>query len=229
MDERPGAFGGRVVLVLVLSKAGEDPIGFRRARQAVLHLVVDPETGTGIFGALCLGKPVGIAHELGPERPVAPDLVQRVELVFVDFCHVFDIAAGLAKERGNPGFLVVEPRAEARVLLAFGSDEQVHEHRVEDGFTGGFARGVFPVVQSLDRAGQRIGDDVVFHRAEQHVRDGRDEGDQDKDQKRRDEHEGAHLLPPQRPSQRGLEGPAVGGKHRSVLGRVAHDRYPEVS
>jgi hypothetical protein len=75
-------------------------------------------------------------------------------------------------------FLIVQARAEPGVGFLLDRDEQVVVERGEHRFVRALPD-AGSQSEAPRRSRQRVGDDAVFDRAEQHVRDRRDKGDQE--------------------------------------------------
>ena len=105
---------------------------------------------------------------------------------------------GLAEHRGNSGLFIVKARPKFGVILVGYSDLEVCGKRLIDRLTRGFAGGFIPVLQCHNGTWERFRDDLVFNRAEQHVRNRGDKRHQNKDQQRRDQHERAQFAKAQR-------------------------------
>ena len=201
-DGGPELRFGHLFLALGADAFGKGLIGARSARQ-------------GGFG-------LGRREDRRPDRRVLPARVDAGKSLFSLLADLVGAASGGAKDGGDAGVFVVEARAELGVVLFLGGDLEIEVQRLKDGFAGNFLAIGVPVLQRDDGARQRVADDLVFDRAEQHVRDRRDEGHEDEDQKRRDQHQRADLLAPQRARQTFLQRRAIGSQHRAVLGDVAH-------
>src|SRR5690606_5111394 len=98
---------------------------------------------------------------------------------------------------------------------------QVHGQGPEDRLGRRLARCRVPAPEGPHRIGQRVVDDLVLDRTEQHVRDRRDEGDEHEDQQWRDQRQCTELLAAPRAREALLQRCPVGGLHRAGLGGVA--------
>ena len=182
----------------------------------------------------CVGS--GIILDGAPDIDVAPLVVDVEELLSVGDVrvHVFDPTAALAEERRDAGILVVQARSEARVDLLLHGDQHVVVKRREDLLGGRLAALRIPGLEQGDRFGDRVADYLVLDGAEQHVRDRKDEGDEDENEQRRHEQERPDLLRAQRAAEAFLERLAVKVEKGTVagariFGRVGHSSSPRSS
>ncbi|MCY0154855.1 hypothetical protein OEG86_24505 [Hoeflea alexandrii] len=186
-------------------------------RQHVVLVGHDPLPGLpggGGFGQN-FGHP-GRLHHCHPNRRIFPFRVESLELLGVLVgVHPADAATGLAQQGRHAGGFVIEPGSKACMGLEFFRLRQVDVERGVDVVArcSGIAVFVIPLLQCDHGTWNGLGDDLVFDRAEQHVRDRCDEAYQNEQEQRGDQRQGPQFLAAKRDLQAFLQRSAVSRKH----------------
>jgi hypothetical protein len=100
--------------------------------------------------------------------------------------------------------------------FALNGDIEIVVQRGKDCVVRGLAIFGAPVLKRDNGARQGLGDDLVFDRAKQHLANGRDEGNEDKDQQRRDQCKGAQFFAAKGAREALFQRDTIGGNHRPV-------------
>ena len=169
--------------------------GRQRQSGRRLRIIRDQYPGLGCFPRrVCGNELLGVFIGIEPAHP----------------------SSRLAEKRRRTRQLVVQARPKAGMQLLRLGQPQVDVECVKGLAVGQPGFGL-PTAQRAHCFGQRVRDDLVLDRPEQHAANRDHKGDQDKNQQRRNKRQRPQLLAAQCPRQTALERRSIGGSHHSRL------------
>ena len=137
----------------------------RAGREADIALeIVAGERSKGslaLFEYPCSGA-LAAGHQAVPEGFLLPRFVKVLQGVDLFLAEVVHVAASAAEERGYSRLLVVQARAQARVLLGLGREEHVVVERCSKTVAGRLALGSASQSASSDRVRGSVSETIWF-------------------------------------------------------------------